>query len=231
MTVNGNQVTPDPHASALVVGLEAYPGLGQPADLRGAALSAARFALWLLKTGACEPGRLTLMVAYDQTTYAGQPRSPDEVIKEFAGDEGKTGPRVKVVRHAAAQTDFDEEWIKDQERWPRGDDKFFYFFWAGHGFTYPRWKDSRLCLIGTDADGHRLRNVELESLLKTVAAVAPYAHQVVLANACRAPVRVDWTDRLEGGTQRVLLPEGYALFAWIACGSRLSRSSTPPPRD
>jgi hypothetical protein len=210
MTANGDRAPLDQRASALVVGLETYPGLGQTADLRGAALSAARFALWLLKTGACAPGRLTVMVAYDPATYDGQPRSPDQVIKEFAAFEGKAGPRVKVVGHAAAQADFDEEWIKDQERRPHEEDRFFYFFWAGHGFTYPWWKDPRLCLLGTDADGHRMRNVELEDLLKTVAALAPDAHQVVLANACRAPVRVDWTDRLEGGTQRILLPESYA---------------------
>jgi hypothetical protein len=207
------EVVPVDRASALVVGLERYPGLGAKADPHGAALSAARFALWLLEIGACPPERLTLMIAFDPADYAGEPCSPDEVLTAIRSFNHGAGAAVNVQRRADAATDFYQAWMNNARYRPKRDDDYFYLFWAGHGFTYPYFNDSRLCLLGTDATGGRLNHVELFDLLKVVGDVAPQAHEVVFANACRAHVPLDWLDRLKAGWQQMALPDGESRAA------------------
>ncbi|HEX4831596.1 MAG TPA: hypothetical protein VH478_10950 [Trebonia sp.] len=197
---------PAPRASALVVGLEKYPGLSTEADLLGAARSAARYALWLLESGACLPSRLTLMIAYDPADYASEPDSPADIITKIRSFDGGAGEAV-VIEDGRGATDDIRNWV-DGPTFPAKGDAYFYFFWAGHGYVYDAVLDPRVCLLGIDAKSTVLHHVEFGNLLKIVGSVAPKVHAVAVVNACRAPVPPGWEHRLESGCQRLTLPQG-----------------------
>jgi vWA-MoxR associated protein C-terminal domain len=204
--------------SALVVGIEAYPGLGDRFDLPGTARSAARFARWLLDRRVCRPERLTLMLAYDKARYEREDNladcSPEAFIADVLaftdGGQGKvnfichdgTGDRG---RHRMLVTDEDfTAWVNTAHA-PRLHDRYFHFFFAGHGFRYLVDRRPRLCLLGADADPDKLRNVVFEELLGRVEDIAPGVHQVAFMNTCRAPIG-NWAGQLKAGIEAIPMP-------------------------
>lgn len=180
-----------PNASALVVGIERYGFTGPRSGVQGAAMLAARFALWLDDRKICQPGRITLMTAYD----GGDDSMPSPALGlEEAGKRG-----FNVLTQARADQDF-AEWIR---KGPDRDDELFVLFWVGHGCAHPGDPYEQVCLLGEDADDSLLRHVELRQLLGAAASDAPRARQVVFVDACRDVVPADSESKLAYGRRQV----------------------------
>jgi len=182
---------PRERVSALVVGLESYDVKGSGTDLPGAARSAKRFASWLITHEVCLPRRITLM------TTGGQD-SDDSPIPDGWGE-------INHFDQARADQDF-TRWIN--EYGPKIDDQLFLLFWVGHGFAYPNDATEQLALLGSDADDHQLRHVELRNLLRAASDAEPSVDRVAFVNACRAPVTAGWERRLKAGFRDLSTEKG-----------------------
>lgn len=179
--------------SALVVGIERY-GFGESGPrIPGAAKSAAEFARWLLDRQICQPGRITLMAAYEEEE---DPLEPTGTLIEGLREDG-----VRVLNTARADQDL-AVWI---QHGPRQDDELFVLFWVGHGFAHPRDPYEEVCLLGEDADDFVLRHVELRQLMTAAGTAAPRARQVAFVDACRGVIPYGWESRLTGGNRPVPL--------------------------
>jgi predicted nucleotide-binding protein len=202
---SGLQSTAFPQASALVVGIERYGDTGSGWDFPGAARLAARFALWLIRHRICPPERITLMTTYEEAAYENGILDRSLSPKDLVDSLNALGGGLRMVRDARVDKEF-TDWIT--KHGPMESDELFVLFWVGHGFSNRNDLYQKLYLLGSDADGYQLRNVELAQLLHAVGSNAPRADQVGFVDVSRAPIAAGWEKRLSDGVRMV--PENAA---------------------